>query len=588
MNKADIILKSFYVPMRDNVRLAVSVWLPLKGDLTQPRPAVFMSTRYWRAMGFKNDKPELQNNFLAAQYLWNRGYVLVISDARGTGASFGTREAEIPPNEIIDIGEIIEWIANQPWCDGQVATSGTSYTADTTFMSFITSPSPLKVGISRAVDFDAYRQLMAPGGILNTWMVEGWGKMTEAQDQNNVEALFADAPDDFKNNISGVRSVDEDTDGSMLKEAIADHESNFNTKEIKGVLEFIDDPIPDHKNLSLESFSTYFHKDKIKTNNTPFVYRAGWYDSGTQLGAMNLFTSLSNPKRIIVGPWNHDGCFRADPFQETLDGKPQEIAKDIVFELVTGSLDAFFMEDTEPLEMNVLEYYTLGENRWKTTQTWPLPQTRMDRFYLSETHTLSLNLPDKSQGSDIYKVDPTTGTGQYNRWHTQMGMPVFHHDRQEEDKKLLVYDTPPLLQDMEITGHPVIKLFIRSTASDGQFFVYLEAVEPDGQVKLVTEGQLRAIHRKISNEKPPYTMFGPYHTFKREDALPMIPSEVTEITFDLFPISVLFKKGQKIRIAIAGADKDVFEPVPGCESPEITVERNARFASFIDLPIIPG
>lgn len=586
MKQTDLMLKSFYIPMRDNVRLAVSVWLPGEYDLAAPRPAVLMTTRYWRAMGFRKDKPELQKSFPAARYFWDHGYILTISDARGTGASFGTRESEIPTNEINDIGEIIQWVAEQPWCDGQVATTGTSYTANTTFMSFVTSPPPLKVGVSRAVDFDVYRQLMVPGGILNTWMTEIWGKMTEAQDQNDVDTLFADAPEEVKNNILGVRPVDEDSDGSLLTAAVEDHKSNFNVKDIKDVLQFIDDSVSKHTNVSLETFSTYFHKDKIQANNTPIVYRAGWYDSGTQLGAMNIFTSFSNPKRIIVGPWNHDGRFRADPFQPGDGNIPEEISQEEIFGLVTGSLDTFFKKDIKPLEMNVLEYYTLGENKWKTTKEWPLPQTRMNRFYLSADNTLTITPPGDTQGNDIYQVDPTTGSGKANRWHTQMGGAVCHPDRQKEDKKLLVYDTLPLKEEVEVTGHPVIHLFIRSTAFDGHFFVYLEAVNPDGRVHLVTEGQLRAIHRKISNEPPPYTMFGPYHTFKRADALPLIPGEVAEISFDLFPISMLFKKGWKIRIAIAGADKDVFEPIPDCETPTLTIERNIYHASYLEIPII--
>ena len=92
-------------------------------------------------------------------------------------------QSTLDPKQI-DIGEVIEWVAAQPWCDGRLATSGTSYTADTTFMSFITSPPALKVGVSRAVDFDAYRQLMAPGGIDKSWMAKVWGEMTGAQDQN--------------------------------------------------------------------------------------------------------------------------------------------------------------------------------------------------------------------------------------------------------------------------------------------------------------------------------------------------------------------------------------------------------------------
>ncbi|MBW2368521.1 MAG: hydrolase, partial [Deltaproteobacteria bacterium] len=91
----------------------------------------------------------------------------------------------------------------------------------------------------------------------------------------------------------------------------------------------------------------------------------------------------------------------------------------------------------------------------------------------------------------------------------------------------------------------------------------------------------------ISDDPPPYTMFGPYHSCKRADAMALVPGEVARIAFDLFPISVRFEAGWRIRLAIAGADKDVFSPIPGCEAPEITLERNTRYASFIDLPVIP-
>ena len=90
----------------------------------------------------------------------------------------------------------------------------------------------------------------------------------------------------------------------------------------------------------------------------------------------------------------------------------------------------------------------------------------------------------------------------------QRGKPILFPDRQDADKKLLVYDTPALKHDAEITGHPVVHLWVRSTATDGQFFVYLETVDPDGRVRMLTEGQLRGLHRKVSDEIPPYKMFG--------------------------------------------------------------------------------
>jgi len=112
-------------------------------------------------------------------------------------------------------------------------------------------------------------------------------------------------------------------------------------------------------------------------------------------------------------------------------------------------------------------------------------------------------------------------------------------------------------------------LFISSTAEDGAFFAYMEDVEPGGRVRLITEGCLRGLHRKLGDERPPYPMSGPYHTYKRRDAEPMVPGEVTELRFSLFPISVLFRQGHRIRLAIAGADRDTFEPVvvPGYPTP---------------------
>jgi putative CocE/NonD family hydrolase len=139
---------------------------------------------------------------------------------------------------------------------------------------------------------------------------------------------------------------------------------------------------------------------------------------------------------------------------------------------------------------------------------------------------------------------------------------------------------------VEITGHPVITLFVSTTQEDGALIVYLEDVDEQGRVTYITEGQLRAIHRKLSTETPPYRMLEPYHSFKRKDSMPVKPNEVMRLTFGILPTSVLIKKGHRIRIAIAGADKDTFARTPADKTPTIHVERNLRYASFIDLPVI--
>ncbi len=131
------------------------------------------------------------------------------------------------------------------------------------------------------------------------------------------------------------------------------------------------------------------------------------------------------------------------------------------------------------------------------------------------------------------------------------------------------------------------ELYVSSTHDDGAFFVYLEDVGPDGRVRYITEGQLRALHRKVSDEKPPYVIHGPYHSFLRKDGMPLVPGEVARLAFELMPTSVVFQAGHRIRIAIAGADKDTFRRIPEEGSATIRVHRSPDYPSRIILPVIP-
>jgi putative CocE/NonD family hydrolase len=212
----------------------------------------------------------------------------------------------------------------------------------------------------------------------------------------------------------------------------------------------------------------------------------------------------------------------------------------------------------------------------------------MQRWYMAQGHGLTTQPPAAATGSDRYTVDFEASTGDRNRWWELGGIKkqtVFYPRRAEAAAHLLTYLTPPLAEDTEITGHPVVTLYVTSTASDGAFFVYLEDVAPDGHVTYVTEGELRAIHRKISPGPAPYKMLAPYHSFKRADVMPLIPGEVAELSFGLLPTSALIRKGHRIRIGIAGHDAGTFVRIPSSGTPVITVERNSAHASFIDLPV---
>jgi putative CocE/NonD family hydrolase len=170
-----------------------------------------------------------------------------------------------------------------------------------------------------------------------------------------------------------------------------------------------------------------------------------------------------------------------------------------------------------------------------------------------------------------------------------MGMPVTYGDRREEDKKLLTYTSAPLAQDLELTGSPTVTLHVASTHEDGAFYVYLEDVGPDGRVSYLTEGLLRAIHRRTGDPATaPYVPLGVYHTYKKEDALPLVPGEVAAVAITMFPISTLFQKGHRVRIAIAGHDDALKDRYPKEGTPVISVERNSARPSQVVLPVRRG
>jgi len=183
-------------------------------------------------------------------------------------------------------------------------------------------------------------------------------------------------------------------------------------------------------------------------------------------------------------------------------------------------------------------------------------------------------------------VDFEATTGLTNRWHTQMAKPLAYPDRARADQRLITYTSAPLTADLEITGSPVISLYVASSETDGAFFAYLEAVDPQGVVRYLSEGQLRGIHRQPTDEPAPYWTDVPRHTFRRADSAPLPRGETVELCFGLLPVSALLRRGERLRVALAGADKDTFARVPAQGTPVWDVLCSAQ-GSRIVLPTIP-
>ncbi|HEV2913415.1 MAG TPA: CocE/NonD family hydrolase [Pyrinomonadaceae bacterium] len=552
----EAVVQSLYIPMRDGVRVAVDVVLPKDLPERTRIPAIVEQTRYWRSK--KGQGPNSYQRFFASY-----GYALVWVDVRGTGASFGSWPTPWSREEIKDGGEIVDWIIRQPWSNGKVGAMGSSYGGNAALLINVPNHKALKAVIPRHYEFDEYADVPYPGGILNDWLVKTWNEFNHQLDLN-----------------AGARPVDEDRDESLVGEAIKSHAANIDLYSAAQQVTYRDDR--PFKSYSIDDFSVHSYGAEIERSGAAINSWGGWFDAGTADACIRSFMSLKNPQRVIVGAWNHGGSQNASPYLSAASEavrQPFEWLR--FFDYYLKGVDTGVM----PQERTLL-YYTMGEEKWKATKTWPVAGSRAVRWYMTAERALSAAAPTASTGADNYTVDFDATTGEHNRWRTQLGGPVSYGDRAAEDRRLLTYTSAPLTEDTEITGHPVINLKISSTSTDGAFFVYLEDVDESGKVAYITEGQLRAIHRKVSEERPPYWTGVPYHSFKRKDGAPLVPGQVTELSFGLLPTSVLIPKGHRIRIAIAGHDRSVFARIPSEGKPVITLERNKKNASFVELPVI--
>lgn len=563
-------VQSSYVGMPDGTRIAVDVVLPEPHGTGERFPTVLQITRYWRAG--EGDPPNATQRFFTA-----RGYATVWMDVRGTGASTGIWRRSRSRAETRDYADVAEWVARQPWSDGTVAGWGISYGANTADFLAIEAGRRVKAIIPLFPDYDAYSDLLFPGGVFHLAFGKLWSESVKQQDLN----VARPGPD---GRTRGIRPVDGDSGLELLRRAVAGRDTVPDMYQGIRLITFKDDDPPGY-NGSYAERSTHAHARELEASGAAMFAWGSWMDAGTANGVLHRFATLRNPQRAVIGAWSHAARYAASPFlppDSPLDPSiEQQQREQLCF------LDTFVRHQPTGMRDRQLVYYTMGEERWKTTTVWPPRGTRPTVWYLGPDSTLRRQPPAAGAAADRYTVDFAATTGTTNRWYTQRGGgDVIYPDRAEADRRLLTYTTEPLKQDLEITGTPIVTLDIRSTATDGAVFVYLEEVAPDGRVTYLTEGQLRARNRKVSTERPPYRLFEPYHTHLRKDAMPLRPGEVAELTFGLLPTSVLIRQGHRIRIAIAGADRDSFAPVAEADAPVVTVERNRLHPSRIVLPVV--
>jgi putative CocE/NonD family hydrolase len=582
---------SFYIPMRDGVELAVEVILPEDLEAGARIPALLSQTRYWRAKEMRVPfkwflTPEVlePDDRDLKLFFTSQGYALVLLDVRGTGASFGAWPHPWPDDSVSDAADVVDWIVSQPWSDGNVGGYGISYVGTTAELLAVPDHPAVKAVIPMFNHPDAFTDIAFPGGIFHQRFTKSWSDFDRNLDRNVVPEEFG-----FLGRLllRGVKPVDGDRGRRLLRKAVREHASNGHAFSLARPLDYRDSR-PEGIELTVEAVTVHRFKKEIEGSRAISFGWGSWMDAGTADAVIRRFLTFDNAGGGTIGAWEHCGRFNASPYRSP-DAPPSPTLRQQWCEMLRFFDERLKVADHPDEGERTLFYYTMGEEKWQATSVWPPEGTALQRWHLAADGELSPGEPDAETGSDSYTVDFEANTGESNRWWEMgavVGKTVVYGDRSGAASHLLTYTTPPLARDLEITGYPVVTLYVTSTHEDVALFVYVEDVDETGRVFYATEGQLRALHRRVSSEPSPYRLQVPYHSFREEDAMPLVPGELAEITFGLHPTSVLIRKGHRIRVGIAGHDQGTFVRIPAEGTPVITIARNRVHASCIDLPAV--
>jgi len=563
-------LTSQYVTVRDGTKLAVDIIRPtLNGEIVEEKlPVIWMHMTYNRRVfegGLTGEKYPG-----SAMALVKYGYVVAIADMRGSYASYGwavtPRREEWQPEAYWDAYDITEWLASQPWSDGNIGMWGCSATGHSQWQAVATQPPHLK----------AIMPLCAP---------------SEYYDVNGVTAKTPQDPPTYPANEPPAQDeaavrVDEDTSGTMLEKAKDEHRWNlepgimpFRNSTSPWLEALIDRPgIQNH--LVVNTFS---HFSQIQESGIPFYQSANWgEDYRVKSGVIIKLNSLSNPSKTLLAPGKH--CTYSSNY---------EIKPSNTFNITTEAL-RWFDYWLKGVENGIMDeppiYYYLNNasseaEAWRFADQWPLPDAEDVNYYFGASSplevffsgvnkgTLGTNAPTIADAKDQYPVDYTVTPA--NR-----------------DHQGISYTTDILLSDTEVVGNPVVHLWISSTATDNDFLAFLYDVDENGkaaQIPGTDDGQIRASLRALN--APPFNNSGlPYHRCFAEDYEPLTPGEPVELVFDLAPLAYNFKAGHRIRLVIscvaiprknAPAITPVLDPAP-----IVSFYRDVTRSSYITLPVI--
>jgi putative CocE/NonD family hydrolase len=573
--------------MRDRTVLRADIYRP---DDKEKHPAIF-SRSYHKMFG--------RFGHLDIISATRAGYALITQVIRGRGSSEGTWN---PEDAVIveaqDGYDSVEWIAGQNWCDGNVGMMGFSHSGGMATQTAIENPPHLKAIAPWSSGIGLGQQKGGPGGFrppntggaISFITVLIW-LPNEASDV--VNKLEKDGKD-----VTEMRQI--------LQWARNNPEELYNFLPLKDV------PFTRFESLGKlwmfrlrgvpSTIPQTEVKDVVEVNNykrvmVPCSHLTGWFD-GPATASFESFSNMQKQggsqyaresQHIISGPWMH-----TTELLNYLGGV--NFGAEVRNVSPGDQLISFFDRYLRGKDVKIppVQYFLMGRNQWRTADTWPLPQTRWQRFYLhssgnantlSGDGVLSADEP-RSEPTDAFIYDPhdpmPTVGGSMIGGAAGFGLVAGPLEQSPVEKRtdVLCYTSAELKEDVEITGPLEMHIFAATSARDTDFTAKLVDVFPDGRSYNLVDGIRRA--RGLKSEEQPELV---------------TPGEVYEYVITMGTTSQLFRKGHRIRIDISSSnfpyyDRNMNTGNPIGEDAEgiiatQTVYHQSEYTSYIDVPIIP-
>ncbi|MEM6415951.1 MAG: CocE/NonD family hydrolase [Pseudomonadota bacterium] len=585
-------------------------------------------------------KWSIEESQLGNPYLMSHGYIIARAESRGTGASMGIYPGEYSVKEAEDGHDLIEWLGSQSFSNGNVGMAGGSYAGSTQYSVLRHAPpKPLKAIFPGVALIDPYQTWISGAGVYRKGIMTDWTLANMSDDgvlENN------DIPERKKARGDGVVvPVDEDIDGRLLASALSLRRSirvpNYVLKmafddwnaeieqilmDAKDVLSIESDidlvrliygptdvlakALAQHPELSERLIrATRVPRDlysdlpdnftkllpQINASGIPIYNWGGWRD--VYADAMPLwYVNLTTPKKLTMGPWSHSPK-ETDDLREDAQRLTLTIEQLRWFDHFLKGIDNGILDEPE---VHYAVNHSPTEWEWRQDDQWPPSGSMHQSFYFADGPSGSIaSVNDGLLSRDVagdetphaYAVDYTTTMGTQDRYYDAIKGIFKSVDLVKHAKTGLTYTTPPLEEDLVIAGHPIVRLKASSTASDGDFMVYLEEVDSDGSVHFLTDGLMRGSYRTLG--KPDYDYLGmPWSvaTADAVDATPPLNAGTASLEFPMKAIANRFEKGHRIRVVVTGADSDGTLLIPLSPPPTQKLMIGGASPSLIELPIL--